>query len=90
MGILLVLLFLLAAAVMGGAVIMFVLLKGRGDRDGRYPDFSPDRICPHCGTALVREARYCSACGKAATLLCPACGSALGDGDVCGSCGEKP
>jgi hypothetical protein len=35
--------------------------------DGWHP------TCPHCKAALPDDARFCHACGKSTTIVCPAC-----------------
>ncbi len=48
--------------------------------------------CPHCGTALAAECKYCAACGRRAVdfLFCPKCDEPASiRAACCPHCGQK-
>jgi class 3 adenylate cyclase len=51
---------------------------------------SQDLQCPHCGSEVEAEQRFCGSCGALLVLVCPSCGTEnpLAN-NFCGSCGAE-
>ena len=64
-------------------------LRGRGETKTPRSK-TKTRFCPHCGTSLGQEDRFCAACGNPMARGCPACGAGLEPGDAfCPQCGVR-